>query len=183
MRSESDRFEDFQALLDFQRRRRASIVVFALVAGAVVAFAPPLALVFEGSLAVPIAGAAVLSAAALLTIRRLVRLRRCVWCVQLTPRCVRFLLVDGRERETAWRQARRVELDADGLHVVGVDGTGREHRDTVPGDMPAFPALGHRAVSLAEAHGCPVCIDGRPWQFLDLERLYPFLRAEAAGDA
>jgi hypothetical protein len=105
------------------------------------------------------------------------RLQAVAWCVRLS---FHGLIADFGHRRTAlrWSAVARVEVDDDGLVVVGTDEGGSAQRLRLPCSFPRYAQLSHRVVEYAEAHRRPLFVDGRPWQLLDLHALYPFL-----GDA
>ena len=76
-----------------------------------------------------------------------------------------------------------MEVDGCGLRVVGDDGSGSPVQIALAPSFPTYCEVGHRAVEYAEAFGRPVWVDGRPWQSLDLDALYPFLRDSRVGAA
>ncbi len=120
----------------------------------------------SGSLAVMVVGASY----------AFLRLRSVVWCVKLSVH--RVVGYDYARRKTvlSWAEIERVELDKTSLSIVAAPKDGRPSRVLrVPHVFPDFAHLSHRTVEYAEAHGLPVCVEGRPWQLLDVGRLYPFL--------
>jgi hypothetical protein len=117
------------------------------------------------------------TAAALHLLQALGALRSVVWCVKLSARGLVGYDYGRRRVALAWPAVERVELDAEGLVVVGRDGGGEPRRLRVPHLFPDYARLSHRVVEYAEAFGRPVYVDGRPWQLLDVHEVYPFLRA------
>jgi hypothetical protein len=176
-------FDNEQVQLDTRKRvaRLAGAVV--VLVGAVVGLAPVLLHLLPSPLL-----AVALSAAALLGVfawasRAFLRLRSVVWCIKLSVH--RVVGYDYARRKTVlpWTEIERVELDAGGLVIAGAPREGRPGRVLrIPFLFPDFARLSHRAVEYAEAHGLPVCIEGRPWQLLDVSALYPFMASyEIAG--
>jgi hypothetical protein len=141
-------------------------------------------------LAVLFAGAPLLAAAAILVGLlgalsflgwRVNRLRRVVWCLKLSVHRVVGYDYARRKTELPWSSVERVEVDGEGLLLVGVPpAVGAAPALRVPHLFPDYSALSHRVVEYAEAHGIPVCLEGRPWQLLDVRVLYPFLPATAS---
>ena len=169
-------FDNEQVQLDTRKRvgRLAGLLVVGC--GAVVGLAPLLAL-WNVSL-VLVAGlvALVLGSAFFLASRAFLKLRSVVWCVKLSVH--RVVGYDYARRKTvlSWTEIERVELDRGGLMIVAAPRGNRPGRQLrVPHLFPDFADLSHRAVDYAEAHGLPVCVDGRPWQLLDVATLYPFM--------
>jgi hypothetical protein len=112
--------------------------------------------------------------------RAFLRLRSVVWCVKLSVHRVVGYDYARRKSVLSWTEVERVELDPAGLVIAQAPTEGRPGRVLrIPHLFPDFPRLSHRVVEYAEAHGLPVCVDGRPWQLLDLSALYPFM-AECA---
>jgi hypothetical protein len=109
------------------------------------------------------------------------RLRRVVWCLKLSVHRVVGYDYARRKTELPWPSVERVEVDGGGLLLVGVPPpSGPTPALRVSHLFPDYPTLSHRVVEYAEAHGVPVCIEGRPWQLLDVRVLYPFLPPTAA---
>ena len=103
-------------------------------------------------------------------------LRSVVWCVKLSVH--RVVGYDYARRKTvlSWTEVERIELGADGLLIAQVPSEGRASRVLrIPFLFPDFASLSHRIVEYAEAHGLPICVNGRPWQLLDVSALYPFM--------
>jgi hypothetical protein len=108
--------------------------------------------------------------------RRLLRLRRVVWCVKLSVHRIVGYDYARRKLMLPWPSVERVEVDAEGLLVVGPPGgPGGPVVLRIPHLFADYPRLSHRVVEYAEAHGVPVCVEGRPWQLVDLSTLYPFM--------
>jgi hypothetical protein len=130
---------------------------------------------------IALGAAAVLAASGVLVLRALRRLHAVAWCVRLS---FHGLVADFGRRRTAlrWSAVARVELDDEGLVILGTDEGGTAVRLRLPYSFPRYAALSHRVVEYAETHGRPIFVDGRPWQLLDLLALYPFL-TDAVGEA
>ncbi len=168
-------FDHAEVLLAMQRRAGRLVALFALAGGALVALAPLLVgLPFGGVLVAAVAVALVVAA---LHVAQAIRALRCVvWCVKLSVHRVVGHDCGRRRAALAWEAVERVELDRDGLLLVGRDEGGVSRRLRVPHAFPDYARLSHRVVEYAEAFGRPVFVDGRPWQLLDLHEVYPFLR-------
>ena len=109
---------------------------------------------------------------------RLRRLRRVVWCVKISDRCVVGYDYTRRKTTMDWLDVARVELTSDGLVLAG---TGELFFE-VPHLFPDFAELSHRIVHYAESYGVPVFINGQPWQQLDVYDCFPFLKENASPD-
>lgn len=111
--------------------------------------------------------------------RRMMQLRRVVWCIKLSVH--RVVGYDYARRKTVltWPEIERVDVSLNGLEVVGRPADGRPATIIqVPTLFTDYPRLSHRLVEYAEAHGVPICVEGRPWQLLDLPTLYPFMQGQ-----
>ncbi len=166
-------FDNEQVQLDTRRRvgRLAGAVVVGC--GAVVGLTPLLALVLPSLALVAGLALALLGGGLLWASRAFLRLRSVVWCVKLSVH--RVVGYDYARRKTvlSWAEIERVELDRTSLLIVAAPTGTRPGRVLrVPHLFPDFARLSHRTVEYAEAHGLPVCVDGRPWQLLDLSALY-----------
>ena len=163
------------------RKRVARLVGF-LIAAAVAAVAiVPLFLAAQIPLLSAIGIAALgLGAVLGLASRAFLRLRSVVWCIKLSVHRVVGYDYARRKSVLSWTEVERIELDATGLVIAQRPPEGRPGRVLrIPYLFPDFAPLSHRVVEYAEAHGLPVCVNGRPWQLLDVSTLYPFM-AECA---
>lgn len=168
--------------VQFETRKRVARLVGMLVvlSVATLGLAPVLAHLFSSALiAVGLAGGVLLGLIVWAS-RMFVRLRSVMWCLKLSVHRVVGYDYARRKSVLPWTEIERVELDDEGLLIVG---TPREERSgpmlRIPFLFPDFAQLSHRVVEYAEAHGLPVCIEGRPWQFLDLAVIYPFMATYA----
>lgn len=107
--------------------------------------------------------------------RELLQLRRVTWCVKVSVHRIVGYDYARRKAVIPWPDVERVDVEPDGLLIVGRPTTSRPPVLQIPTLFPEFPHLSHRIVEYAEAHGIPICVDGRPWQLLDLSTLYPFM--------
>ena len=166
--------------VQFDTRRRVARLGGALVVltGAVVGLLPVLwHLLPSGLLAIGIGGGLLLGVFAWAS-RAFLQLRSVVWCVKLSVHRIVGYDYARRKAVLSWTEVERVELDAAGLLIVEAPAEGRPGRVLrIPFLFPDFAHLSHRVVEYAEAHGLPVCVDGRPWQLLDVSALYPFMAA------
>jgi hypothetical protein len=170
-------YDDQDALLDARRRvqrltRAYGLATLALAVGA------PLAVLHLPQGPWLAAGAALgLLGGGLYLLHALRTLHAVTWCIRLS---FHGFVADFGQRRTAmrWSNVARVEVDDEGLLVVGTDEGGAALRLRLPSSFPRYAQLSHRLVEYAEAHRRPIFVDGRPWQLLDLQVLYPFL-----GDA
>lgn len=176
-------FDNEQVQLDTRRRVAQLVVVLAAGLGLGVGAVPVLSFYLGSTLlALGLGGGIVLGVAAW-TSRALLRLRSVVWCIKLSVHRIVGYDYARRKSTIPWTEVERVELDRSGLVIAEAPHEGIPGRVLrIPHLFPDFAALSHRVVEYAEAHGLPVCVDGRPWQFLDVEALYPFMAAcEIAG--
>ena len=174
-------FDNQDALLLSRQRVRGLTRRYAFAA-LVVALGAPLAIIHlpGGAWMATVAAVALIAAGVWLALA-LRRLHGIAWCVRLS---FHELVADFGRRRTAfrWEELQRVELDDDGLLLIGPDTGGALRRLRLPDSFPDYVRLSHRVVEYAEAHRRPVYLDGRPWQLLDVDALYPFLR-EALREA
>lgn len=171
--------------VQLETRQRVGRLVVALVAGiALGAGSVPVLAFYLGSplLALGIGGIALIGAAVAAS-RAFLRLRSVVWCVKLSVHRIVGYDYARRKATIPWTRVERIELDRRGLVIAEAPHEGIPGRVLcIPHLFPDFAALSHRVVEYAEAHGLPVCVNGRPWQFLDVAALYPFMAAcEIAG--
>lgn len=164
--------------VQFDTRRRVGRLAGALVVGcgAVVVLTPLLILWVPSLVLVAGIVSALLAVMFVWASHAFLRLRSVVWCVKLSVH--RVVGYDYARRKTilSWAEIERVEVDARALSIVASPKNGQTSRILrIPHLFPDFARLSHRAVEYAEAHGLPVCVEGRPWQLLDVETLYPFL--------
>jgi hypothetical protein len=166
--------------VQFETRKRVArlVGIVVVLAGATLGLAPVLAHVFSSVLiAVGLAGGLLLGTL-IWTSRVFLQLRSVMWCVKLSVHRVVGYDYARRKVVLPWTEIERVGLDGDGLLIAGAPRDGRPGRILrIPFLFPDFSHLSHRVVEYAEAHGLPVCLDGRPWQFLDVSTLYPFMAA------
>lgn len=173
-------FDDEQVQLQTQRHVRRVLIGVAAALG-LLALVGPLVVSSVADSGLALSLIALLALVVLgVASYRLIRLQRVMWCVKLSVH--RIVGFDYARRKTVlpWCEVERVDVDRDGLLLVGLPshrGAGPVLR--IPSQYPEFHALSHRTVEYAEAHGVPVCVDGRPWQFLDVATVYPFLESMA----
>lgn len=175
----ADWFEVYDnELVQLDTRKRVSRVFVRLVIGLVLAMgvAPLLQARFGSTLVT----ASLVSGAGLGVVLwatwSFLRLRCVVWCVKLSVH--RIVGYDYARRKTVfeWTDVERIELDNEGLLIAEAPRDGRPARVLrVPHLFPEFSDLSHRLAEHAEAHGLPICVEGRPWQLLDVRTLYPFM--------
>lgn len=173
-------FDNQDALLESRHRVWRLTRGYAFVAIGLAVAAPLAVLHAPGGPWLAAFGALALVGAGLFVLRALRMLHGVAWCVRLS---FHGLVADFGQRRTAmrWSQVSRVEVDDEGLTVVGSDEEGVVMRLRLPGTFPRYTQLSHRVVEYAEAHRRPLFVDGKPWQLLDLQVLYPFL-ADTVGE-
>lgn len=174
-------YSDDAVLRGAHRGARRVILAFALLSGVLVAAAPAAAVAWPGQAgAVVLLCGAGLSVYAVWAIRRLSGLYHCVWRVDLSVHGAVGHGAGGRRTSLAWTALDRVDVSDEGLALSGRDETGHPVRLVVAASMPEFAALSHRVVEYAEAFRRPICVDGQPWEALDLTVLYPSIRPASA---
>ncbi len=173
-------FDNEQVQYDTRKRVARLVGVLVVSLGAVVGLIPLILLYLPS----PLVGLGLIGLVAvgafMWASRAFLRLRSVVWCVKLSVHRIVGYDYARRKSVLPWTEVERVELDAAGLLIAQAPTEGRPGRVLrIPHLFPDFARLSHRVVEYAEAHGLPVCVNGRPWQFLDLSTLYPFM-AECA---
>ena len=174
-------FDDDRVLVSVRTEARRHVIAFALVSGGLVALAPVSTLVtpsYAGLVAV--ACGAALTAYAVALLRRLTRLHRRLWKVELSFRRIVVHDAGGRRVALAWQALDQIDVRGDGVVLSGRTDLGRRVRFRVAATMPQFASLGHRAVEYAEAFGRPVWVEGEPWEALDVSVLHPSFQAGSA---
>lgn len=174
-------FEVYNAksvLVRARRRARRLMWTYAAVSGALIAVAPVAVFVLpRGGFAVAVVSAIGLVAYGIWVVVRLNHIHRKLWRLDVSVHRALGFDTGRRSRALTWSNVEKVEVDAAGITLIG-----RTHgswvRLRVPTSFPRYTSLSHRVVEYAEAHGRPIWVDGKPWQMLDLETLYPFLRSE-----
>lgn len=171
-------FDNEQVQFETRKRVARLVGVLVVVAAAALGLTPILAHLFSSVLiALGLAGGLLLGLVVWAS-RMFMQLRSVMWCIKLSVHRIVGYDYARRKSVLPWTEVERVELDNEGLLIVGAPTEGR------PGPMlrvpllfPDFAQLGHRVVEYAEAHGLPICIDGRPWQFIEISTVYPFMAA------
>ena len=178
-------FDNEQVQFDTRQRVARLVVVLAASLALVVGFVPVLAFYLPSTLLALGLGGGVLLGVAVWASQVFLRLRSVVWCVKLSVHRIVGYDYARRKSTIPWTRVERVDLDAQGLVLSEAPHEGIPGRVLrIPHLFPDYAALSHRVVEYAEAHGLPVCVNGRPWQFLDLPTIYPFMAAaEIAGTA
>jgi hypothetical protein len=176
-------FDDEQVQLQTRLRVRRVVLGLAITLGMLAVIGPMLVIGLPDK-GLALGGLALAAVAAIaVASHRLIRLQRVMWCVKLSVHRIVGFDYARRKIVLPWCEVERVEVDRKGLLVVGMPGPqGPGPVLRIPERYPDFPALSHRAVEYAEAHGIPICIDGRPWQLLDIAKLYPFLERPTAAE-
>ena len=173
-------FDNEQVQFDTRRRVARLVGTLVVVLGAI-AGAIPLILLHTPFplLGLGLAGCGIVGVLAWAS-RAFLRLQSVVWCVKLSVHRVVGYDYARRKSVLSWTEVERIELDATGLVIAQRPPEGRPGRVLrIPYLFPDFAPLSHRVVEYAEAHGLPICVNGRPWQLLDVSTLYPFM-AECA---
>lgn len=170
--------------VQFDTRRRVGRLAGALVVGCgiVVVLSPLLVRWLPSPFLVAVLALALLIGMFVWASKAFLRLSSVVWCVKVSVH--RVVGYDYARRKTvlAWPEIERVEVDDGGLLIVAAPKENRPARQLrVPHLFLDFPRLSHRVVEYAESHRLPVCVEGRPWQLLDVETLYPFLNEVSAA--
>ena len=176
-----DVFCDERVRADARRRVRQAVVAFALGSGLAVSAAPLSALAWpHAATAVAIGCGLVLTVLAGATLRAIDRAHRTVWRVELTSSQIVGVDVAGHRTSISWPSLTTLDVRTSGLVCRGRNEQGHAVRITVGRSMPRFTMLGHRAVRRAEAFGCALWVDGKPWERLDLNGLYRREREDSA---
>lgn len=173
-------FDNEQVQFDTRKRVARLVGTLVVVLGAI-AGAIPLILLHTPFplLGLGLAGCGILGVLVWAS-RAFLRLQSVVWCIKLSVHRVVGYDYARRKSVLPWTEVERIELDATGLVIAQIPTEGRPGRVfRIPYLFPDFAPLSHRVVEYAEAHGLPVCVNGRPWQLLDVSTLYPFM-AECA---
>ncbi len=177
----SEVFDDERVLTAVRRRARRTMVAFAVGSLVSVASAPLGALVWpHAATAAALVAGLLLTGLAAWTLRRLSRLHRTLWKVELSVGRIVGHDVGGRRVSITWSALSVLDVRSGGIAFVGRDHDGHRARLVVPSSMPGFVTLGHRAVGYAEAFGCSLWVEGAPWNQLDLAPLCPFVREDSA---
>lgn len=110
-------------------------------------------------------------------IRKRQRLRRVVWCVKLSKDEVIGYDYARRRITFAWSDVERLEIGGCGLTIVG------PHPDLleITHLFPEFAQVSHRVMHYADRYNVPVFVDGKPWQQIDVYRVFPFLSEDASS--
>jgi hypothetical protein len=175
-------FDDGRVLLSARRHMRHTLVAFGLASCATVLLAPPLASWFGASAWVPLAATGALSIVAFGCIHRMSRLRARVWRIATSSRHVVLLDVARRQRTVAWHAVQRIDLCDAGLDIVARGLSDDVTRLRVRSSFGPYVHVAHEIVEQAERHRVPVWIDGHALTVLDVNLLFPSLRAALAGD-
>lgn len=107
------------------------------------------------------------------------RLRRTVWCVKLSEGDIVGYDYARRKTVFAWTEVERIDVRDAGLTIMASPHCFFE----ISTRFPDFAALSHQAAQHADQHEITLCIDGEPWENLDVYQLYPFLSNEPPADA
>ncbi|MEM6648519.1 MAG: hypothetical protein AAF730_19935 [Bacteroidota bacterium] len=110
--------------------------------------------------------------------RWLQRMRRVMWCIKLSDRCIAGYDYARRKTRLDWTKVDRVVFAKRGLVVETDGGPCLE----VSHLFPDYAAISHRVIEYAEFYELPLFVNGQPWQHLSVYQLYPFLDA-ASGQA
>lgn len=174
----SEVYEDAGVLRDARGRVARYLTGYALLSGAALSLGPLGAVhAPEAGLWFALAAGALLAGGAVWLLLRLRHVQRLTWCLRLSVHRLVGIGQGHRAVTMRWSDVERVDVDASGLTIAGRAGKRICHLH-VPAAFPAFAHLSHRVYAYAEAHGCLVCVDGQPWQHLDLNMVYPYLQQE-----
>lgn len=168
-------YDNQDVLLSTRQRVGRLTTIYSLATLTIAAVAPLLIVHVRGGVWVAGFCGVALLFGGLYVYHALRKLGAVAWCVKLS---IHHLFADfGRRRTTIpWSSVTRLDVDDEGLIVVGLDENGAPQRLRIPNAFPRFSQLSHRMVEYAEAHNRPIFVEGRPWELLDPYELYPFLR-------
>ncbi|MEM8600189.1 MAG: hypothetical protein AAGF99_09740 [Bacteroidota bacterium] len=166
-------YDNEQVLVQTRERVGRLTIGTSLLAGAVVSFAPLMVLHFDYGVVWAGLLAALLMAALGWAALDYLHQRCVVWCVKLSMQRIIGYDFARRTLQLEWTSVARVELDAEGLLVVGEAG----ERPLpvvlkIPQHYPDFATLSHRVVEYAEAHHVPVHVEGQPLDALDVGAVF-----------
>ncbi|MDQ7041788.1 MAG: hypothetical protein Q9M35_12700 [Rhodothermus sp.] len=113
---------------------------------------------------------------------RLYRLQQHIWRLQLSATALTGYDYGRHAWRIDWSLLDHVELTDQDLRITTRDG----RRFVIPGCHADFPELGHALVDKAERLGCPLYVNGRPFEALDIRTLLPLppditLPADSSG--
>lgn len=103
---------------------------------------------------------------------RLASLRRCVWCVKLSPHMIMGYNHSRRATTFAWSEVEHVAVSDEQVSIVARGRVAIE----IPTSFADFTHVAHRILDLAELHRKPVFLKGQPMADVDVYRLMPELR-------
>jgi hypothetical protein len=168
-------YDNEQVQLKTRRQVSRLLGVLLVAVGVSIAILPIVAVHTQSMAAAAGAAGVLVMGAGLWVGVRTLRLRCVVWCIKLS--FARIVGYDYARRKSVldWSEVERIELGIDGIAISARPGKSGPRMLKVPHLFPDFAKLSHRLVEYAEAHHVPVCIDGRPWQLLDVAALYPFI--------
>ncbi|GAB5521584.1 MAG: hypothetical protein RhofKO_38350 [Rhodothermales bacterium] len=101
------------------------------------------------------------------------RMRRVMWCIKLSDRCIAGYDYARRQTRLDWTKVDRVVFAKHGLIVEADNGQSLQ----VSHLFPDYAAISHRVMEYAEFYELPLFVNGQPWQHLSVYHLYPFLNA------
>ena len=169
-------FDNEQVQLDTRQRVAQLVVMVAVGLALAVGSVPVMSYYLPSPLLAVGLGGALLLGIAVWASQLFLRLRSVVWCVKLSVHRIVGYDYARRKSTIPWTRVERIDLDPRGLVIAEAP------HESIPGRVlciphlfPDYAALSHRVVEYAEAHGLPVCVNGRPWQFLDVPTLYSFM--------
>ncbi len=100
---------------------------------------------------------------------RLYRLQQHIWRLQLSATALTGYDYGRHAWRIDWGLLDHVELTDHDLRLTTRDG----RRFIIPGHHTDFSELGHALVEQAERLGCPLYVNGRPFEAIDIRTLLP----------
>lgn len=95
--------------------------------------------------------------------------RQIVWCIKLSDHQIIGYDYARTKRVMDWTQMDHIELTDVSLIVRPQTGPAFE----IPHLYPDFATLSHRIIEYADLYHIPICINGAPWEDIDLRSIYP----------
>lgn len=103
--------------------------------------------------------------------------RAMIWGLKLNADQIKAYNYVRQTLDLSWTEITDINVSASGITITGAD----RQRLVLPESFHNFTEAAHTLVCRAEENNIPVLVEGTPWEVLDVQVLFPFIRCHSPG--